>query len=112
MDLFIEMKAKTGKFQELVHALTALMPALHITKGCEAKSCIYQDVQERDQLLLSLQFQDAEELRRCMSSDHGGAIVGAISLLGEKIRVRIDTENVITSYSIHYTKLYDNERSN
>jgi len=93
MDLFIEMKAKTGKFQELVHALTALMPALQATQEFEARSRIYQDTIDREQLLLSLQFQDAEELRRCMSSDHGGAIVGAISLLGEKIRVRIDTEN-------------------
>lgn len=93
MDLFIEMKTKTGKFQELVHALTALMPALQTTKGCNVRSCIYQDVQEREQLLIMIRCQDVEELRRCMSSDHGGAIVGAISLLGEKIRVRIDTEN-------------------
>jgi len=93
MDLCIEMKAKPGKFQELVHALKTLMPALQATKGCDAKSCLYQDVQERDQLLLSVQFQDTDELRRCLSSDHGGAIMGAISLLGEKIRVRIDTDN-------------------
>lgn len=92
MDLFIEIQARTGKFQELIHALPALMPALQFTEGCRG-SRIYKDAQDGELLLLSIQWNDLPDLRNYMLSDRGTAILGAINLLGQKVRVRIDTEN-------------------
>ena len=69
MDLFIEMKAKTGRFQELDFALTALMPALQNKKKGKARIRVYWDV---------------DELRRYMHSDHGCAIVESVNLLRKK----------------------------
>jgi quinol monooxygenase YgiN len=92
MDLFIEIQARTEKFQELLQALPTLMPALQFTEGCRG-SRIYKDAQDGELLLLFIQWNDLADLHNYMLSDHGGAILGAINLLGQKVRVRIDTEN-------------------
>lgn len=92
MDLFIEIQARTGKFQELIHALPALMPALRTTEGCKG-SRIYQDAQGEELLLLSIQWNDLADLRKYMLSSRGAAILGAINLLGQKVRVRTDSDH-------------------
>ena len=92
MDLFIEIQARTGKFQELLHALPALMPTLQTTGGCKG-SRIYLDAQGGELLLLSMQWNDLADLRKYMLSSRGGAILGAINLLGQEVRVRTDSEH-------------------
>jgi hypothetical protein len=49
---------------------------------------------EDDEIIfLWIQWKDAAALKRYLRSGSGSAILGAIDLLGEKVRVRIGAEN-------------------
>ena len=92
MDLTIELKARSGKFQELYQALLAFLPAMREEKGCR-DSRIYRDAEDGEIFFLSIQWDDIAALEQYMLSNNGSAILGAIDLLGETVQVRVGNEN-------------------
>lgn len=89
MELTIEIKAKPGKFQELYQTLYALLPTLRKEKDC--RDCrIYQDAEDGKIFSLSIHWEEEANFDHYMRSSSGSALIGAIDLLSETARVRID----------------------
>lgn len=88
MELTIKLWAKSGKFQELHQAILLLLPAMRKKKGCK-DSHLYRDMENEEVLFLSTQWDDNDALGAYLLSEYGGAILGAIDLLGETVKVRI-----------------------
>lgn len=89
MNLTVEIKASSGKFQELYQTLQALLPTIRKEKGC--RDCrIYRDVEYEDVFSLSVHWEVQASLENYIRSSNGGALLGAIDLLSETSRVRID----------------------
>lgn len=87
MELTIEIKARPGKSQELYQTLQALLPTMRKEKGC--KDCrIYRDVEDREVFFLSVMWEARASLEQYVRSAIGGALLGAIDLLGDNARVR------------------------
>ncbi len=92
MDLTIELRARTEKLQELRQALLVLLPAIRQEEDCN-DSRIFRDMEEEEIISLWIQWKDAAALERYVRSESGSALLGAIDLLGEKVRVRIGAAN-------------------
>jgi quinol monooxygenase YgiN len=87
MKLTIDMRAKSGKFQELYQTLQAFVPAIRDEKGCQ--DCqLYRDVEDDDTLFLSIEWEAQTHLEQYLRSGSGRALLGAMELLGETARVR------------------------
>ncbi|MGD9950712.1 MAG: putative quinol monooxygenase [Desulfobulbus sp.] len=92
MDLAIRLLARSGKFQELCQTLLALLDTMRNTPGCW-ECHIYQDMENSEKLVLSVQWEGVAALEQYMRSESGGAILGALDLLGETVETRIVKEN-------------------
>ena len=89
MELTIEVRAKSGKFQELYQTFQALLPLIRKEMGC--RDCrIYQDVDEGETFYLVIHWKALTNLEHYLRSSTSGALLGAIDLLTEKVRVKID----------------------
>jgi quinol monooxygenase YgiN len=88
MELTIKLWAKSGKFQELHQTLLLLLPAMRKKKGCK-DSHIYRDMENDEILLLSARWDDSDALGAYLLSEYGRAILGAIDMLGETVKIRI-----------------------
>ena len=87
LKLTIEVRAKSGKFQELYQTLQAILPIIRKEKGC-GDCRIYQDVEDGEVFFLSLDWESKKSLEQYLHSDSGSALLGAIDLLSEKAKVR------------------------
>jgi quinol monooxygenase YgiN len=92
MGLTIELRARSEKFQELRQVVLALLPPIRKEDDC-IESRIFNDMENDEIFLLWIQWRDAAALKRYLRSGSGSAILGAIDLLGEKVRVKIGAEN-------------------
>lgn len=88
MDLTIKVKASPGKFQELYQTLLALLPTMRKEKGCQ-DGHIYRDVEDGEVFFFSVHWEGMEDLEHYMRSSNGSALLGAIDLLGETVKVRV-----------------------
>lgn len=91
MNLTIELRARIEKSQELLQVLLALVPAIRGEDDCN-DSRIFRDMEDEEIIFIWIQWKDAAALERYVRSGSGSAILGAIDLLGEKVRVRIGAE--------------------
>ena len=92
MELTIEMRARSGKFQELYQTLQALLPLIRKEKGC--KECrIYRDVDDGEVFFLFMNWDALTHLEHYMQSNNGVALLGAMDLLAEDVRVKIGSES-------------------
>lgn len=91
MQLTIEIRANPEKAQEFYQTLQSILPAIRKEKGC--KNCrVYRDVEDGKVFILSVYWKDQASLKQYIASDSGGALLGAIDLLGETARVRIGSD--------------------
>jgi quinol monooxygenase YgiN len=87
MQLAIEIRVKPGNFQELYQTLEALLPTIRKEKGCrECRIC--RDVEDREILFLSAQWESLANLGHYMRSANGMAFLGAIEVLSERAAVK------------------------
>lgn len=92
MNLTIELRARIEKSQELLQVLLALVPAIRREDDCN-NSRIFRDMEDDEIIFLWIEWKDTAALEQYMRSGGGSTILGAIDLLGEKVRVRIGAEN-------------------
>jgi len=93
MKLTIEIRAKPGKRQELYQTLQALLPTIRKEKGC--RDCqVYREVEDGDLFSISVHWEAVAGLKHYVRSSSGGVLLGAIDLLSEAARVRIDHETL------------------
>ena len=91
MKLTIEMRAIQGKLQELYQTLAALLTMIRNEQGC--LDChVFRDVEDEENLFLSLQWKSLANLEHYMKSECGGALLGAIDLLSETARTSFDRD--------------------
>jgi quinol monooxygenase YgiN len=89
MNLTLEIKARPGKFKELLQALQALISG--ICKEEECRDCrLYRDLEQQGIFSLSVHWKTLATLEHYMQSSSGAALLGAIDLLAETARVRLD----------------------
>jgi quinol monooxygenase YgiN len=92
MELTVEIKARSGKSQELYQTLQALLPTIRKEKGC--RDCrVYRDVEDEDVFFLSIHWEARTSLERYVRSSNGGTLLGAIDLLSETARVRFGEDS-------------------
>lgn len=91
INLTIELSARPGKTQELSQALLAFLPAIRKVKGCRGTS-LYNDAEDKNNFSLSMLWDNNTALEQYMLSLSGSAFLGAIDLLGEKVKVRVGGE--------------------
>lgn len=88
MDLAIRLQASSGKVQELSQTLLALVDTMRTAHGCQ--DChLYLDLENSETFYLASQWEGNTALEQYMRSESGGAILGAIALLGETAQIRI-----------------------
>jgi quinol monooxygenase YgiN len=88
MQFTIEMRANPEKAQEFYQTLQAILTTIRKEKGC--RNCrVYRDVEDGRVFILSVYWKDPVSLEQYIASDSGGALLGAIDLLGETARVQI-----------------------
>lgn len=91
MEIKIEIKVKAEKFQELYQTLQAILPTMRKEKGC--RDCqICQDVEDINVFCLSVRWESRTDVENYMRSASGTALLGAMDLLGESVKVRIDRD--------------------
>lgn len=91
MKLTMEIRAKKLKYQELYQTLYALLPTIRKHKGC--LDCrIYTDTENENVFFLSFSWEGQSSLEHYLRSNSGSALMGAIEVLSEKSRVKIDSE--------------------
>jgi len=88
VNLTIEIRAKSGKFQELYQTFQALLPTIRSREGC--RECrIYRDMEDGEVFFLSVDWEELADLERYMKTGSGSALLGAVDLLSETVRVRV-----------------------
>jgi len=88
VNLSIEIRAKSGKFQELYQTFQALLPTIRSREGC--RECrVYRDVEDGEIFFLSVDWGELADLERYMKTGSGSALLGAVDLLSETVRVRL-----------------------
>ena len=91
MKLTIEMKARAEKAHELEQTLHALLPAIRSEKGCRACR-ICRDLENSGIFFLEVDWDARASLEQFLQSLRGGALLGAIDLLGESARARVGND--------------------
>jgi len=91
MELMIELKAATGRIQELYQTLQALLPTLRNAHGC--RDCrICRDVEDGEVFVLKIDWDTRASLEQYLHSSSGSALFGAVDLLSEHTQVRFGQE--------------------
>ena len=89
MELTIEVKSKQGKFQELYQTFHGILPTFRKEEGYR-ESHIYQDEEDGETFFLSVHWEEQTNFEHYMRSSSGSALLGAMELLCETARVRLD----------------------
>ena len=88
MTLTIEVRAKSGKANELYQTLQALLPTMRQEKAC--LNCrVYQDFEDGEVYVLSSDWGAETNFEGYIKSDSGGALLGAIKTLGQSTRIQL-----------------------
>ncbi len=91
LKLTIEMRANTGKFQELHQTLEAFLPMIRRQNGCQ--DCrIAQDIEDGEVLVLVIHWETRGDLEQYIRSESGSALLGAIELLSGTSKVGIGSD--------------------
>ena len=91
MILTIEVSAKSGKANELYQTLQALLPTMRRAKGYV--SCrVSPDAGDEGLHTLSCDWDSQAGFEEYIRSGSGSALIGALDLLGESVRVRLDDD--------------------
>jgi len=91
MNVTIEVKAQSGKLQELYQTLQALLPTMRDEKGC--RDCrVSRDVESGEVFLFFSDWDLKSSFEGYMHSDNGSVLLGAIRLLGEAARIRMSSD--------------------
>jgi len=88
MDLTIEIRANPDKFQELYQSLQTLLPTMRKRDGCQ-ESRLYRDVDDGEIFFLSMNWEDSSKFESYLKSVSGSALLGAVDLLSESVRVKM-----------------------
>lgn len=91
MTLTIEVRARSGKVNELYQTLQALLPTMRKEKGCRDCS-VARGPKNGDVYLLFCDWDDRSSFEAYMRSGSGSALLGAIDLLGESTRIRMGSD--------------------
>lgn len=87
MTLTIEVRAKTGKANELYQTLQALLPTMRRAKGCV--SCrVSPGASDEKLYTLSCDWDSRAGFEEYICTGSGSALIGALDLLGESVRIR------------------------
>ena len=91
MTVTIEVKAREGKLQELDQALQALLPTMRDEKGC--RGCrVSRDVEDGEVFMFSSDWESKGSFEGYIHSDNGRVLLGAVKLLGESARFRMNSD--------------------
>ena len=91
MTLTIEVRAKPAKANELYQTLQALLPTMRRTKGCV--SCrVNPDANNEELYALSSEWDSQAGFEEYIRTGSGSALIGALDLLAESVRVRLGGE--------------------
>jgi quinol monooxygenase YgiN len=88
MILTIEVRAKSGKANELYQTLQALLPTMRRAKGC-VDCRVSPDMRDGELHALSCDWESRAGFEEYIRSGSGSALIGALDLLGESARVRL-----------------------
>ena len=90
-EIMIEVRAKAGKFNELYQTLQGLIPLIRKEKEC--KECrIYRDVDDGEIFNCLIHWESLSNFKHYMRSNTAVALLGAMDLLTENVRVRINKD--------------------
>jgi len=93
MNLTIEVRAKPENFHELYQTLQAILPTIRSVADC--RECrIYEDVENSNIFYIDIDCLDQEKLENIMQSMGGTALIGALNLLAESVKVKLDSDSV------------------
>jgi len=91
MTLNIEVRAISGKINELYQTLHALLPTMRKEKGC--RDCrVARDSEDGGVYVLSCDWDDQSSFESYMRSGSGSALLGALDLLGESARIQVGSD--------------------
>lgn len=89
MNLTIEIKAKADKFKELYQTLQSLIAGISATEGC--RECRhYRDPGQKGVFMISVHWETRAFFEHYLQSDSGAVLLGAIDLLCETARIKLD----------------------
>lgn len=91
MNLIIEVKAKSEKFNEFYQTVQTILPALRTENGCR-ESRIYRDVEDGEFFSLEISWENRASMEKYIRSAGGSALLGAIDLLSDAVRVKIGND--------------------
>ena len=92
MELTIELRARSGKSQELYQTLHALLPTIRKEKGC--RGCrISSKVDDGEIFFLSIHWEALTNLEHYMQTLSGIALLGAIEVLSETAKVKLGQDS-------------------
>jgi quinol monooxygenase YgiN len=88
MTLTIEVRAKSGKANELYQTLQALLPTMRKAKGC--LNCLANPAVNDERVhVLSCDWDSRTGFEEYIRTGSGSALIGAIDLLGEETRIQM-----------------------
>jgi quinol monooxygenase YgiN len=91
MTVTIEVKAQSGKLQELDQTLQALLLTMRDDKGC--RSCrVSRDVENGEVFVFFSDWESKGCFEGYIHSDNGRVLLGAVKLLGESPRFRMSND--------------------
>jgi quinol monooxygenase YgiN len=91
MTVTIEVKARSGKLQELDQTLQALLPTMRDEKGC--RDCrVSRDGEDEEVFMFSSDWDSKDNFEGYIHSDNGRVLLGAVKLLGESARFRMSSD--------------------
>lgn len=91
MNLIIEVRTKPEKFHEFYQTLQALIPTIRAEDGC-CESRIYRDVEDGEVFFLETRWDNDGSLQNYIRSAGGSALLGAVALLSNAVRIKIGSE--------------------